>query len=144
MQATRTAVRLILAFALALSKVSSAGAADLTVRIEEVKSGQGKLMIAIYDSAHSFLTRPVGSASVAAASATVDVVFNDLPAGEYGIALFHDANDNNRMDSNAMGIPIEQYAFSNNAWGNMEPPNFEQVKFTVPPTGTTTTIITLQ
>ncbi|MBD8726224.1 DUF2141 domain-containing protein [Oxalobacteraceae sp. CFBP 13708] len=143
MQESRTAVRLAFVFALSLSTASSAGAANLTVRVEDVKSGQGSLMIAVYDSARSFLKRPARSSRVAAASVTVDVVFHDLPAGEYGIALFHDANDNNKMDSNVMGIPIEQYAFSNNAWGNMEPPIFEQVKFTVPAAGATA-IITLR
>jgi uncharacterized protein (DUF2141 family) len=39
-----------------------------------------------------------------------------------------------------MGIPVEEHAFSNNALGNMGPPTFEQVKFTVPVAGATATI----
>lgn len=118
----------------------AAQAADLTVRITDVKSSQGSLMVAVYDSANGFLRRPVQTARVAAAPGTVDVVIKDLPAGGYGVALFHDANGNGKMDSNAMGIPLEDHAFSNNAFGTMGPPSFDQVKIALPDAGATTTI----
>lgn len=126
---------------LALSLLScAAGAADLTVRVTDVKSSQGNIMVAVYDSPGGFLRRPVQTARVAAASGSVDVVIKDLPAGGYGIALFHDANSNGKMDTNMMGIPSEDHAFSNNALGNMGPPSFEQVKFALPADGATATI----
>jgi len=128
-----------LAFCL-FAGAANAAAADLTIRVTDVKSSQGKLMVAVYDSADRFLRRPLQTARVAAAAGTVDVVIKDLPAGGYGIALFHDANDNGKMDSNAMGIPLEDHAFSNNALGNMGPPSFEQVKFALPADGATATI----
>jgi uncharacterized protein (DUF2141 family) len=125
---------------LALFLAGAAGAADLTVRVEDVKSAQGNIMVALYDSADSFLKRPAKATRVAAAAGTVSVVIKDLPAGEYGIALFHDANGNGKMDSNLMGIPSEDHAFSNNARGTMGPPKFEQVKFSLPGDGATATI----
>jgi uncharacterized protein (DUF2141 family) len=67
-------------------------------------------------------------------------VIQDVPAGDYGIALYHDANGNGKMDRNAMGLPAEDYAFSNNALGNMGPPSFEQARFPVPQAGTTVTV----
>jgi uncharacterized protein (DUF2141 family) len=42
-----------------------------------------------------------------------------------------DENANGKMDSNVIGIPIEPYAFSNDASGNFGPPTFEQAKFVV-------------
>lgn len=132
-------IRSTACLALALFAGAAAGA-DLTVRITDVKSGQGNIMIAVYDSAGSFLRRPVRTARAAAVSGAVDVVIKDLPAGDYGIALFHDANNNGKMDSNAMGIPVEDHAFSNNAPGNMGPPSFEQVKFALPSDGATAAI----
>lgn len=127
---------ILTAAALALF-ASSANAADLTVRVEDVKSAQGSIMVAVYDSADGFLKRPAKAARAAAAAGVVDVVIKDLPAGEYGIALFHDANGNGKMDSNPMGIPSEDHAFSNNARGTMGPPKFEQVKFPLPAGGAT-------
>lgn len=120
--------------------VTGASAADLTVRVEDVRSAQGSIMVAVYDSADGFLKRPAKAARAAAAAGVVDVVIKDLPAGEYGIALFHDANGNGKMDSNPMGIPSEDHAFSNNARGNMGPPKFEQVKFSLPAGGATATV----
>lgn len=129
-----------IAAALLLFAAGAARAADLTVRIDDVRAAQGKLMVAVYDSAEGFLKRPAKAAHAVAAEGQVTVLIRDLPAGEYGIALFHDANGNGKMDRNAMGIPSEDYAFSNNARGMMGPPSFEQVKFTVPADGATATI----
>lgn len=130
---------ILTAAALALF-ASSANAADLTVRVEDVRSAQGSIMVAVYDSADGFLKRPARAARAAAAAGVVDLVIKDLPAGEYGIALFHDANGNGKMDSNPMGIPSEDHAFSNNARGTMGPPKFEQVKFSLPAGGATATV----
>lgn len=124
----------------AMFLAGAAGAADLSVRVDDLKSAQGKIMIAVYDSADSFLKRPARAARIAAETGTVSVILKDLPPGQYGIALFHDANDNGRMDSNAMGIPTEDHAFSNNARGNMGPPSFEQVRFALPAAGATAAI----
>jgi len=63
--------------------------------------------------------------------------FLDLPEGEYAIAVYHDANGNGKMDSNLMGIPTEDYAFSNNAVGKMGPPSYDQAKFALPAAGST-------
>ena len=40
-------------------------------------------------------------------------------------------NGNNKMDSNFLGIPKEDYACSNNAKGFMGPPKWEDAKFEV-------------
>ena len=55
----------------------------------------------------------------------------DLPEGVYAIALFVDANKNLKIDKNFLGIPKEQFGFSNNAMGKLSAPSFEQAKFEV-------------
>ena len=55
----------------------------------------------------------------------------NLPEGTYAIALFIDANENLKIDKNFLGIPKEQYGFSNNAMGKLSGPSFEQAKFQV-------------
>tara|TARA_Y100000766_G_scaffold47381_1_gene37630 strand:- start:138 stop:590 length:453 start_codon:yes stop_codon:yes gene_type:complete len=55
----------------------------------------------------------------------------EVPDGEYAIAAFLDTNANNKMDKNFIGIPKEQYGFSNNAMGRMSAPSFDQAKFSV-------------
>jgi uncharacterized protein (DUF2141 family) len=41
-------------------------------------------------------------------------VFDGLVPGQYGIALLHDENKNDKMDSNRFGFPREGYGVSNN------------------------------
>lgn len=126
---------------LALFLISAAvQAGDLAIRVDDVKSSEGTIMVALFDSADTFLKRPAKVARVPASTGTVDVLIKDVPAGEFGFSLFHDANGNGKMDRNLVGIPTEDYAFSNNALGKMGPPSFEQVKFAIPATGTATTI----
>jgi uncharacterized protein (DUF2141 family) len=127
---------------LAILAVSAglAGAADLTIRIDGVKSANGHIMVAVYDSAGTFLKRAVKGAVVPAAEGSTTVVFKDLPPAEYGFALYHDANGNGKMDTNPMGIPIEPIAFSNDALGHMGPPSFDSVKFSLPAGGVTTAV----
>lgn len=55
----------------------------------------------------------------------------NVPEGIYAIALFIDANKNMKIDKNFLGIPKEQYGFSNNAMGTLSGPSFEQAKFQV-------------
>ena len=66
----------------------------------------------------------------------------DLPAGFYAIALFVDTNKNLKIDKNFLGIPKEQFGFSNNAMGRLSAPSFEQAMFEV--NGNTTQNIKLK
>jgi uncharacterized protein (DUF2141 family) len=52
--------------------------------------------------------------------------FGSLPYGTYVVMVYHDENDNNKLDSNFLGIPKEQYGYSNNARGSFGPPSFEK------------------
>lgn len=120
----------------ALLAASQAGAADLTIHIDDVKAVGGQLVVSVFNSAGAFMKTPVGSATAAAAGRANMVVIKDLPAGEYAFSVLHDANSNGKMDKNLFGMPTESYAFSNNALGKMGPPSFEQARFSIPAAGT--------
>jgi len=57
--------------------------------------------------------------------------FTNLPKGDYAISLFHDENDNLKLDTNLLGLPKEGYGFSKNFRPRMGPPNFEDVAIDV-------------
>lgn len=40
-------------------------------------------------------------------------------------------NGNKKLDKNFLGIPKEQYGFSNNVMGRMSPPTLDQAKFAI-------------
>ena len=59
-----------------------------------------------------------------------EIIFDNLPKGDYSISYFHDANSNMTMDKDKYGRPTEGYGFSNNAKGFMKAPKFEETIFT--------------
>lgn len=120
-----------------------AHAADLVIHVDNVKAAGGQVMVALYDDAGAFLKQPARVAKAKAEAGGTTLVFHDLAPGAYGFSVFHDANDNGRLDTNPMGIPIEPIAFSNNAQGRMGPPAFDAVKLTVPAVGLDT-VVTLR
>lgn len=69
-------------------------------------------------------------------------IIENVAIGKYGIKIFHDLNGNMKLDTNAMGIPKEPWAASNNAKGNFGPPKFIDAAIDV--NGATTTKITIE
>lgn len=119
----------------ALFTAQVCAAADLTIQVDDVKSADGMLMAALYSSQDGFLKTPAKVAAVPAAKGSVTIVFSDLPPGDHSFAIYHDANSNRTMDKNAIGIPTEDYAFSNNAMGKMGPPSYADARIAVPAAG---------
>lgn len=59
----------------------------------------------------------------------VVVVIDSLQYGEYAVRVFHDENKNEIVDTNILGIPTEDYGYSNNASGWFGPPSWDKAKF---------------
>jgi uncharacterized protein (DUF2141 family) len=59
----------------------------------------------------------------------VVVVIDSLQYGEYAVRVFHDENKNEIVDTNILGIPTEDYGYSNDASGWFGPPSWEKAKF---------------
>ncbi len=56
--------------------------------------------------------------------------FDGLPSGTYAIALIHDENSNNKLDT-SFGLPREGFGFSRNPVIRFGPPKFAEAQFTV-------------
>jgi uncharacterized protein (DUF2141 family) len=123
------------AFLALFLSMASAAAADLTITVDDVASADGQLMVALYNSADTFRGKPYRALSAPASAGTVKLEVKDLPAGDYAFALYHDANRNGKLDMNALGMPAEDYAFSNNAMGKRGAPSYEDARFQVPAAG---------
>ncbi len=59
----------------------------------------------------------------------LEVLFPSLPPGKYAVSAYADANGNGRLDRNFLGLPAEQYGFSNDARGRFGPPAFAEAAF---------------
>ena len=102
---------------------------NLTVKVEEADNNDGKMLIAVYNSESDFLdTTYKGTQSTITDNGCV-VTFENIPEGIYAVSIFHDENDNDKLDSNFIGIPKEDYGCSNNAKGFMGPPKWKDAKF---------------
>ena len=111
----------------------------------ETGARTGMVMVALYDSASAFdggSARPVAATAVSASGSRVVATFENLPAGDYAMKAFHDVNGDGEMNTNPFGMPVEPYAFSNNAVGNMGPARWSAAHFAV--SGETTQTISIR
>lgn len=106
-------------------------AADIAVVLHGFTT-TGGLQVALYDSEAGYTSgKRFGGVQMQAHSNPLRVIFADIPPGQYAIAAFHDKNEDEKLDANALGIPTEAYGFSNHTHGTFGPPGFEAISFTV-------------
>jgi uncharacterized protein (DUF2141 family) len=60
---------------------------------------------------------------------SVYVKLDSLEYGKYAIRVFHDENGNGKLDLNFLGMPIEDYGYSNNVSAWFGPPRWEKALF---------------
>ncbi|NDB34326.1 MAG: DUF2141 domain-containing protein [Flavobacteriia bacterium] len=58
-----------------------------------------------------------------------EVWFKNLKQGSYALAVYHDENNNNKLDKNLFGAPTESYGFSNNVRPMFSAPTFDECKY---------------
>jgi uncharacterized protein (DUF2141 family) len=126
----KTFTPMLLAAALTLVGAPSYSA-DLQLQVSQLMEARGSLLVAIYPSASSFRKDAIRQVKVPATVGAMVLKFSDLAPGEYAIAVFHDANDNGKLDTNLMGMPKEAYGFSVIEKSLSGPPSWEDVKFTL-------------
>ena len=110
-------------------------AAELAIEVRGIRSGDGRLFVAIHGSETS-ASFPSADGAVAglnrrASAGTLRFVLRDLPPGRYAVSAFHDENDNGELDVNLVGIPSEGYGFANDPGATFGPPDFEAAAVTV-------------
>ena len=101
-----------LIFILSLSGFWYLSAQSLTVRVENVDTGQGYLMVGIFNDETTFPNTDYKGKRVATSDRIVTVTFFDLPVGQYAVSVYQDSNDNGKLDTGLFGVPKEKYGFS--------------------------------
>ena len=104
--------------------------APISVHVVGLRNSTGKVFIALFGSASGFIANEAlrgGTTPIVGSSATL--TFHGVPPGSYGVSIFHDENQNGKLDTNAIGIPTEGFGFSRDAMGSFGPPTFEQIRF---------------
>lgn len=107
-------------------------AGELIVVVRGVSGSDGKLLVALFNNGDKFPRSGYWKGEeLAPQSGTTEVRFKDLPPGIYAVSAIHDRNNNKKLDTNGIGIPIEPFAFSNNASAMDGPPTFSAASFKV-------------
>ncbi len=97
----------------------------LTVYIKNFKNAEGQVAVAYFDSKESFLKEGKGRFVPLEDKNRAKVVFENVKKGALAISVYHDKNANGKLDKGFLGIPTEDYGFSNNAKGYFGPPAFK-------------------
>ena len=103
----------------------------VTLKIDGVDVAVGEIRIAIFDSENRYMENPSLAEIVPVSQTNIEWQIENLAYGQYAIAVYHDKNKNGKLDTNMLGIPLEEYGFSNNARGRFGPASWSQAKFTV-------------
>ena len=105
----------------------------LSVDVTGVKSNNGSVLVAVYDSSDSFLDsdKMFSGGSSKAQLGNTWVIIDDLPDGEYALAIFHDEDGDDELDTNWIGIPKEPICFSIGKMKTFGPPKYHECAFKV-------------
>ncbi len=131
-------------FLSAMGALALAEGVTLSLTINNVKSTNGSVFIAVYDSKDTFL----GESKVLSEriwlkdnvdQGQVKTELKLMP-GEYAIMVFHDDNNNDKLDTNFIGIPKEPGGFSNGHVPKFGPPRFSAARFSLTAEGGIQTI----
>ncbi len=106
----------------------------LTIHVEGVASSKGNISIGLYKDAEGFLKpdKVFKGLFQKATEGTTTAQIENLPEGTYAIAVFHDENANQELDTNFFGIPKEALGFSKGKLKTFGPPDFEECTLVFP------------
>lgn len=114
----------------------------LVLTVEGVRSDRGQIraQLLVRKSAEA-AAETVGYLVEPARMGTVTMTFRNLPAADYAVQLFHDENDNGKVDMNLVGIPTEGFGFSNIPQVQGGIPPFDRMKVKVSGTAAATAVL---
>jgi len=104
----------------------------ISVNISNFRNNKGICRACIFNNAAAFSSsKALQCVQVPVSGKAAVAEFESIVEGTYAIFVFHDANSNNKMDKNFLGIPSEGYGASQNNLPFAAAPTFDGNKFTV-------------
>lgn len=111
----------------AAASVADAQQASLVVHIDQLKSNTGVVYVTLKDSARNI----VGEKKVAVADQRAEATFDELVPGEYAVRVYHDENNNGKLDRAVLGIRKESWGTSNDSKHSFGPARYKNMLFKV-------------
>lgn len=97
----------------------------LVIDITNFKNDHGTAHVSLQDSNK----QNVRQANVTIENNSAQATFNNLFGGKYAVKVFHDENNNEKLDRGLLGIPVEGWGASNNPKRGFGPPKFRNMLF---------------
>jgi uncharacterized protein (DUF2141 family) len=85
------------------------------VEVQNLRTGQGPLMVAAYTDAATFRKTAASQLQMAVTGETMTIQVCGLAGDAVALTLYQDLNANGKMDANPFGIPTEPWGASGKA-----------------------------
>ena len=111
---------------------SEGAVGTLVVNVVGIGEHSGTVVALLFNHNDGFPAKVAKACQRTSAKVTGSMVtlrFTELPLGTYAVTVYHDVNDNQKLDTNWIGIPKEPVAVSNNAKGRLGPPKWKDATF---------------
>lgn len=116
-----------------IADAKAASCPGVQVKVRSIPTAEGHLAYAIFPGPEGFPQDHQKAVKTGllliSTQREVSLEFKDLPCGHYSIAVYHDRNDNQKLDKNFLGIPTESIGFSRNPTVRFGPPSFRDTEF---------------
>jgi uncharacterized protein (DUF2141 family) len=104
----------------------------LEIAVTEIRNEKGDIRVALFQQEDGFPNdhkKAFYAGTFDIEGIQLNFTIEDLPYGEYALAILHDENGNEKMDFNFLRMPKEGYGVSNNVTRSLGPPKFKDAKF---------------
>jgi uncharacterized protein (DUF2141 family) len=100
---------------------------ELTLIVKNIRNDKGRLAAQLLNEEE----QEIEGRHIYIKDKVASTVFRSLPEGKYAIRIFHDENQNDKMDFNWIGIPKEGYGFSGNPKSHFRSPAIKELLFQI-------------
>ena len=105
--------------------------ANMVVNVSNIKNIEGNLKLGIFDKVHNYRTKsnPYMKSKQEVTDSVASFRFENIPFGRYAVAVYHDENGDDTLNTKKLGIPIEGIGFSGKFNSRVKPPDFMLASF---------------
>lgn len=114
--------------------ISSGAQSKIVAQLTNLENDKGFCRACLFNSSASFNGKsgtPVQCIQAPVKNKMAQALFTNVASGTYAIFVFHDKNNNGKIDVNFLGIPKEGYGASKNKLPFAAAPAFNDNKFPV-------------
>ncbi|TCJ14113.1 DUF2141 domain-containing protein [Flaviaesturariibacter flavus] len=107
---------------------------SIVAKMTNLRNDKGVCRVCLFDRPEAFNEKggsPLRCVVAPVRDRTAEATFANLAPGTYAVFVFHDANNNERFDTNFLGIPKEGYGASRNNLPFAAAPAYNSNKITI-------------